>query len=364
MEYRKLPKGDEQISIIGFGGSGIHQSGEEEAAAVINKAIDSGINYFDMAASEAQAFDYYRRAFLGKRDKVYLQMHFGADYSSGKYGWTTELGRIEHGMEWLLKKLDTDYIDFGFMHCLDEKEDLEHYISGGVLQHIQQLKEQGVVRHIGLSSHNPDIVSKVLDMGCIDVVMFSINPAYDYRQGEYAIGEIDERQALYQRCLKENIGITVMKPFGGGQLLDERLSPFKRALSRYQCIQYALDKPGVINVLPGFRNMEDLEQVLGYLDASADERDYSVLADFAPAEASGKCVYCSHCHPCPKGLDIALINKYYDLARIGDELAKDHYLNLALHAGDCIKCGHCDKRCPFNVEQMKRMEEIKDYFGI
>lgn len=364
MEYRKLPKGEEQISIIGFGGSGIHQAGEEEAVRVISKAMESGINYFDMAVSEAIAFDYYRKAFSGRRKQAYLQMHFGADYSSGKYGWTTDSKQIERGMDWLLKKLDTDYIDFGFIHCIDEQSDLDRYISGGTFERIQDLKRQGIVRHIGLSSHSPAIVERLLDTGCLDVVMFSINPAYDYRQGAYAIGGVDERRNLYQRCQREGVGITVMKPFSGGQLLDAKLSPFKKALTKTQCIQYALDKPGVLNVLPGFRSMSDLEQVLEYLHASAEERDYSVLGEFAPPEADGKCVYCSHCHPCPKGLDIALINKYYDLAKVGDELARDHYLNLKLHAGDCIRCGHCDKRCPFHVEQTARMNEIKEYFGV
>ncbi|MDO5425945.1 MAG: aldo/keto reductase [Eubacteriales bacterium] len=364
MEYRKLPKGNEQISVIGFGGSSIHQAGEREAVEVISRAVESGINYFDMAASEAVSFDYYRAAFAGRRERVYLQMHFGADYSSGKYGWTTSPERISRGMDWLLKKLDTDYIDFGFIHCIDEPSDLENYLSGGAFAHIQELKKQGIVRHIGLSSHTPEIVERMLDMGCLDVVMFSINPAYDYRHGTYAIGNVDERQKLYQRCQREGVGITVMKPFGGGQLLDAKLSPFKKALTKNQCIQYALDKPGVLNVLPGFRNMADLEAVLEYQNASSEERDYSILGEFAPPEAEGKCVYCSHCHPCPKGLDIALMNKYFDLAKNGDELAKEHYRNLKSHASDCIQCGHCEKRCPFHVKQMERMEEMKAYFGV
>lgn len=364
MEYRKLPKGTEEISVIGFGGSGIHEAGEKEGVETILKAMESGVNYFDLAVSEAVAFDYYRTAFAGNRDKVCLQMHFGADYSSGKYGWTTKKDQIVSGMDWLLKKLNTDYIDFGFIHCIDEPSDLKKYLEGGALEHIQELKKQGVVRHIGLSSHTPAIVNQMLDTGLLDVVMFSINPAYDYRHGDFAIGSSNERMDLYQRCQKEKVGITVMKPFGGGRLLDAKLSPFGKALTKNQCIQYALDKPGVLNVLPGFRGMEDLNSVLAYLTVTEEERDYSILGDFTPAEAEGRCVYCSHCHPCPKGLDIAMINKYYDLAKAGDELAKDHYRKLELHAGECVSCGHCNKRCPFHVDQMARMKEIKEYFGM
>ncbi len=290
-------------------------------------------------------------------------MHFGAYYSSGKYGWTTNRDKIDREIDTLMKKLHTDYIDFGFIHCIDEPSDLRQYINGDVLERIKELHKQGVVRHIGLSTHTPAIAHKMLDTGILDVIMFSINPAYDYQHGKFAFGGAQERQELYRRCKKEKVGITVMKAFAGGQLLDAKLSPFGQALSKNQCIQYALDKPGVITVLPGFRSPDDLKEVLGYLNATKQERDYSVIGNFAPTDAAGRCAYCSHCHPCPKGLDIAMINKYYDLAKSGDALAKDHYRKLELHTGDCIRCGHCNNRCQFKVRQMERMEDIKDYFG-
>ena len=81
------------------------------------------------------------------------------------------------------------------------------------------------------------------------------------------------------------------------------------------------------------------------------------------SDAEGVCVYCNHCQPCPAGLDVGLINKYYDLAQAGDALAKFHYMNLEKTAQDCISCGHCDSRCPFHVEQGKQMQEIRAYFG-
>lgn len=102
-------------------------------------------------------------------------------------------------------------------------------------------------------------------MGILDMMMFSINPAYDYRKGEYGIGNVEERMALYRRCEKEGIGISVMKAFGAGQLLNEKTSPFGKALTEYQCIQYALDKPGVVTVLPGIRGKEDLKRILKFL---------------------------------------------------------------------------------------------------
>ena len=363
MEYRKLPHGEEQISILGLGTSSIGKAGEKEIQATVELALERGINFFDMASADAAPFPAYGRAIAGVRDRVYFQLHFGADYQSGAYGWTTELDAIKRSVAWQLEALNTDYIDFGFLHCLDEEADLRQVVDGGVLDYVQQLQREGVVRHIGLSSHTPLVANQALDLGILDLLMFSINPGYDYHHGDYAIGGADERMALYRRCEAEGVGISVMKAFSGGQLLDAGTSPFGRALTEYQCIQYVLDKPGVLTVLPGVRGREDLERVLGFLDASQEERDYSVLGTFAPAEAAGACVYCNHCQPCPAGLDVGLINKYYDLARAGDQLARSHYENLERNAGDCIQCGHCDRRCPFHVTQTGRMEEIRAYFG-
>ena len=123
---------------------------------------------------------------------------------------------------------------------------------------------------------------------------------------------------------------------------------------------------GFIHCLDEIGDLEDYERngILRYLlDLKAQERDYSVIATLTPKDTKGTCVYCKHCHPCPAGLDIGLINKYYDLSRLGDVLAKEHYLTLEKTASDCLQCGHCNSRCPFSVDQMARMEEIQAYFG-
>ena len=193
--------------------------------------------------------------------------------------------------------------------------------------------------------------------------MFSSNPSYDYQKGEYAKGSVDERADIYRRCETEGIGISVMKTFSGGQLLDPSLSPFGKALTHYQCMKYALDRPGVLTVLPGMSSVDQAKHLLGYFDASDEEKDYSVITSFSPAEAVGKCVYCNHCQPCPAGIDIGLVNKYYDLARNGDSMAAEHYRELQVHGQACIKCNHCNSRCPLHVDQMARMAEIANYFG-
>ena len=98
MQYRKLPHGEEQISIIGLGTSSIGMAGDQEIEATVELAMDSGVNFFDMASADAAPFPAYGRAMAGARDKIYFQIHFGADYHSGKYGWTTDLDTIKRSI--------------------------------------------------------------------------------------------------------------------------------------------------------------------------------------------------------------------------------------------------------------------------
>lgn len=363
MEYRSLPKTGEKISVLGLGMGSIHEASTQEIERTVLEAVDAGINIFDFIPSKASAFEGYARALKARRDKVMLQIHLGANYESGEYGWTTDVTIAKREFQSRLKTLNTDYADFGFIHCIDEEKDFDAIMNGGIWDYACRLKQEGVIRHLAFSTHDVSIARKFIATAAFDWAMFSINPMYDYTaESEYGQGEASDRAQLYREFESAGIGVSVMKAFAGGQLLDANLSPFGEALTRNQCIQYALDRPAVTTVLPGVRGVEDLRQVLGYLDATPDERDYSVLSTMAPKDDLGSCVYCNHCQPCPSGLSIGLINKYYDLVRMGDALAAEHYRDLEFHASDCTECGHCDSRCPFGVEQSARMQEIAEYF--
>lgn len=363
MEFRTNRRTGDRISVIGLGTSYINEVPEKDAVEALTYAYEHGVNYADLATAGSRTFAYYGKAFAGARKEMLYQVHFGANYETGEYGWSTDLDTVKRSVDWQLRELSTDYIDYGMIHCLDGDSDWREYRDGGVLDYLLDMKKRGVVRHIGLSSHTPALANQVLDTGLVDQLLFSINPGYDYHHGEFANGSAGERMVLYRRCEAEGVGITVMKPFSGGQLLDAKTSPFGKALTRYQCIQYALDKPGVLAVLPGVRNVDDVKELVGFLDASPEERDYSVLGSFAPSDAAGACVYCNHCKPCPAGLNVGLINKYYDLALAGDAMAADHYAKLDKKADHCVSCGHCDQRCPFHVGQSARMKDIAAYFG-
>ena len=366
MEYRQLPHGNsaEKFSVIGLGLGGIGKTPADEIEAIIRKAIDHGINFFDMCTAGA-TYAPFGKAIAGQREKVFLQVHFGAVYDeNGEYGWCRDFETIKRTFQWELETLGTDYVDFGFLHCVDEDEDFDKLVEIGVLDYLKELKQQGIVRHIGFSSHTPSVANRILDLGLCDMMMFSINPAYDFEKGdEYGIGSVKERFVLFQRCAREGVGISVMKPFFAGQLLSADQSPFGVALSHNQCLQYAIDRPGVLAAVPGVQTMEHLDTILKFLTATDGEKDYSVISTFTADCIQGTCVYCSHCQPCPAGIDIGLVNKYYDLAQAGDALAANHYTKLSVKADACLHCGHCESRCPFGVKQERRMEEIGRYFG-
>ena len=295
MEYRINKRTGDKISVLGFGTSYIAQADEKDAIATIRQAYEGGVNYFDLATAESRTFPYFGAALGDVRKNVRYQIHFGANYQGGPYGFTLDAEAIKKSIHWQLEKLGTDYIDYGFIHCLDEVADWRKYQKNGALAFLMELKEQGIVRHLGLSSHTPATIQQVMDDVPLDMLMFSVNAAYDYHKGTYGKGSTDERTAVYRRCEAEGVGIAVMKPFAGGQLLDASLSPFGQALTHYQCLQYALDRPGVLTVLPGMSSVEQIKHLLGFFEASPEEKDYSGLGSFTPPDAVGKCVYCNHC---------------------------------------------------------------------
>lgn len=293
MEYRVNRRTGDRISVLGVGTSGLPAAGAKEGAATLEMALEQGINYFDLATADSACFPIFGAALAGVRRQVLYQVHFGANYAAGKpYSWTTDLETVKRSVAWQLEQLRTDYIDYGFIHCMDESGDWRPVcgqrrssVSGGAESPGRRPPHRPLHPYAGPGR-------EVLDTGLADMMMFSINPSYDYQHGEYANGSATERMALYRRCEAEGVGISVMKAFAGGQLLDARTSPFGQALTEYQCIQYALDKPGVLTVLPGVRDRADLERVLGFLRAGEAERDYSVISSLTPRDAEGTCVYC------------------------------------------------------------------------
>lgn len=281
----------------------------------------------------------------------------------------------------MMKLLHTDYLDVGMIHYCDALSDWEEIEKNGILDYARELKATGRIRHIGLSSHNPEVAERAVSGGAVEVLMFSVNPCYDLQPASEDVEEIwarknyageltnmdPERQRLYETCQRLGVGITVMKCFGGGDLLDAKLSPAGAALSVNQCIHYALTRPAVATVLAGAHSPAQLLQSLAYEDAADEEKDYApAFASFPRIRWQGHCMYCSHCAPCPQKIDIATVTKFLHLAeaqKAVPETVREHYKVLARHAGDCVQCGVCETRCPFEVDVRANMRKAKEVFG-
>ena len=383
MKTRVLGKTGLQVSEIGFGGEWLARHPEEESVELMKYANEKGINIIDCWMPDPKSRDIIGKAMKGNRENWFVQGHLGSTWQNGQYVRTRDMKYVKPAFEDLLARLQTDYIDLGMIHYVDTAEDWENLQDSEYLAYVKELKAKGVIRHIGLSSHNPETAKMAVRSGLIEMLLFSVNPAFDmlpagedleaflgaeYRYEEGLAGINEERAELYSLCEEYNVGITVMKGFAGGRLFDAQRSPFGTALTPMQCIHYALTRPGVASILCGYDTREQVDEAVRYETASEEEKDYaSVLANAPLHSYSGECTYCGHCKPCVAELDIAMINKYYDLAVMQPEVpatVKSHYELMEHHASECIGCRGCEERCPFGVPVAERMEKTAELFGM
>lgn len=381
VKYRKLGNTGLEVSEIGLGGEWLERHNTQEVKAVIDRCEEKGINILDCWMSEPNVRSNIGAALRGRREKWIVQGHIGSTWQDGQYVRTRDIAKATAAFEDLLTRFETDYIDLGMIHYIDEKAEFERVMHGEFIEYVRSLKAKGVIRHIGMSTHNPVIAKMAALTGEVEMILFSVNPAFDmmppdevldnfftkeyYEKAEGGIAP--ERAELYRLCEQRGVGITVMKGYAGGRLFSAQASPFGVALTPVQCLHYALTRPAVASVMVGYDTPEHVDQAVAYETASESERDYASVLAHAPRHAySGQCTYCGHCAPCPSGIDIAMVNKLYDLATMQEALPvsiRAHYEALSARAGDCVGCGGCEKRCPFGVKVVSRMEKAKALFG-
>lgn len=334
MEYTVLGKTGLEISRIGFGGIPIQKVDVAAVRTLVEAMAEAGINYIDTARGYTVSEAYLGEALEGMRDKFILA--------------TKSMARTKEAMaadiETSLKNLRTDHIDLYQVHN-PGMADLDKVLApGGALEALMEAKEAGKILHLGLTAHSAEVFERALELDWVETIMFPYNIVET--QGE----------ALIKRCTEKNIGFVCMKPLAGGALEDASL-----ALRFISC------NPDVTVVIPGMYDPKELEQNI----AAVTDRSPLSAEELAKIEAvrgelgTQFCRRCNYCQPCSAGINIsgAFLFEGY-LRRYGlADWAKERYNTMPKKAGDCIECGVCETRCPYNLPIREMLKRCKEAFG-
>ena len=381
MNYRELGKTGLKLSEIGLGCEGFVDADDELSDTIFELALQNGVNCLDMYTPDPSAQQKIGRGIAPVRKDFILQGHLCTQWKNDQYEETRKLPEVKAAFEAMLHNVGTDYVDIGNLHYVDSLETWQKILDNGILDYALELKATGRIHYLSMSSHNPIVALEAVKSGHLDALLFSINPCYDLLPGnedcetlwadesyEKPLFNLDPvREELYETCQRLGVGITVMKAFGGGDLLSEEYSPAGKAMTAVECLHYALTRPAVASVMCGAKSLEDLKASLAYETANDEEKDYAAtFASFPKISWKGYCMYCGHCAPCPVGIDVADVTKFLNLTKaqkMVPETVAQHYSVLKAHGGDCIGCGSCEKRCPFEVPIRENMKAAKAVFG-
>lgn len=376
MNHRTLGRTGLTISEIGLGTEFLLGLSEDDATGVIRAAIDGGMTYIDMFWSQPEFRDHMGAALRGCRDQVVITAHLGSTLSDGQYAVSRDPKLCAEFFEDYLRRMETDYVDVLFLHNCNKPDDYETVMApGGPLDLARSFMKAGKARFIGFSGHNVVTAKQAVESGAIDVLMFPINLA------SYAVPGKPE---VLRACAEHDVGLVAMKVFGGGSLLRDKATieiddfqmgrqQMEGAPSHYaapkkitpvQCIAYALDRPELSTIVPGCKSIAELDETLAYYEADAAARDYTHILPAFAEFATGECVYCNHCLPCPSRIDIGQTISLLEQARfeMTDEL-RTAYTAMETDASDCIQCAQCAERCPFGVDVITKMAEAVSLFA-
>ena len=381
MRYRTLGRTGLRVGEIGMGCEGFLNKSPEQVAEMVDVMEAGGVNCIDLYAPDPDFRSALGRALRGRREEFVLQAHLCTVWKDGQYKRTRDPAEVRESFEDQLRRLETDHAEIGMIHYVDSMADWEAVAGGPVLEYARTLRAAGRIGCIGLSSHNPKVALAAVRTGIVDVLMFSVNPCYDLQPANEDVEELwadknyekplvnmdPQRQELYETCQRLGVGITVMKAFGGGDLLKADMSPAGVSLTALQCLHYALTRPAVASIMCGARSLDDLRASIAYETASEEEKDYAAAFAAMPKISwKGHCMYCGHCAPCPKGIDVASVTKFLNLCKAQGEIpetVREHYAALPHKAGECVQCGACEKRCPFEVGAVDNMRQAAELFG-
>lgn len=333
MEYVTLGKTGLKISRLGFGGIPIQRIDAEGTKALVLQMKEAGINYIDSARGYTVSEEYLGYALEGIRDSFVLA--------------TKSMARTKEAMaadiEKSLGNFRTDYIDLYQVHN-PNMANLEQVVSeGGALEALMEAKEAGKIGHIGLTAHSVEVFEKALEYDWVETIMFPYN--------------IVEQQGaeLIDKCLEKNVGFVDMKPLAGGAIEDSALA-----------LRYICANPAVTVVIPGMATAEEIEQNIAACENTAPLTDEELEAMDAVRKQLGSnfCRRCNYCAPCTQGISIPNVFLFagylerYDLK----DWAVDRYSGLPVNASDCIGCGACEPRCPYNLPISEMMKKVAAEF--
>ncbi|MFC2079136.1 aldo/keto reductase [Candidatus Bipolaricaulota bacterium] len=369
MKTRTLGRTKLAVSEIGLGTEFLLGLPKATVIDVIHSATAAGVNYVDMFWAHTEFRDNMGEAFQGQRGKVFITAHLGSTIQQdGQYAISRDADVCSDFFHDYLKRMKTDYVDVLFLHNCNAQEDLQRVMDdGGLLDLARSFVKQGKARYVGLSGHNTVTTRQIVESGSIDVLMFPINLA------SYSVPGKPE---LLSACEAHNVGLVAMKVYGGGSLLNNtravELQDYQMgrqetagapsyyekplAISPIQCMAYVLDQPQVATTVPGPKSVEELLDALRTPSASSEEREYQRILPAFAQFATGECVYCNHCLPCPSLIDIGRTIRLSEQGqREVTEEVRFSYQEMETSASDCIECGQCAERCPFEVDVVAKM---------
>ena len=334
MEYRILGKTGLKVSRMGFGGIPIQRTDAEGAKAVIRYLMEQGVNYIDTARGYTVSEEFLGYALEGIRDKFVIA--------------TKSMARTKEAMaadiDISLRNLRTDYIDLYQVHNAPPA-DVEKVIApGGALEALQEAKAAGKIGHIGITAHSLDTFKLALEMDWVETIMFPYNIVET--QGE----------ELIRQCTEKNIGFIDMKPLAGGAIENATLA-----------LRFLRDNENVTVVIPGMAEIREAEQNVAAMANTAPltAEELEEMDRIRKNLGTHFCRRCNYCAPCSVGISIPamfLMEGY--LSRYGlADWAIMRYNGMEKTASECIECGVCETRCPYQLPIREMMKSVAQKFG-
>ena len=320
MEYRVLGKTGLKISRLGFGGIPIQKIDAAGTGLLMRQLLEAGVNYIDTARGYTVSEEYLGQALEGIRQHFILA--------------TKSMSRDRAGMEKdigiSLANLRTDYIDLYQVHNPSAAQLEQVMAPGGALEALYAAKEAGKIGHIGVTLHSADLFEKCVEMDWVETIMFPYNIVET--QGE----------AMIRKCAEKNIGFICMKPLAGGAIDDATLA-----------LRFIAANENVSVVIPGMAAAEEIRQNLAAVEdhSPLTPEELGNIQSIRDSLGTHFCRRCNYCAPCTAGINISqvlLLEGY--LSRYGlADWAKLRYDGMDKKATDCIDCGVCESRCPYNL---------------